>query len=319
MTSMLDFYRKHGISPVHQDISDLPAHFARRAALYRALGLPPIAFQDKSVLEVGPGSGQNALYIRSLGPDEHFLVEPNHAGVLACRGLGFSVAACSIEECTFLSSDIVLCEGVLGLAGGDASDILEACAKHVDVGGVLVITCIDAISDHSEVVRRAMANRLVNDSMSIAEQLDILRPVFTPHLATLKGMTRSVDDWIIDNLLNPASIGPTFSIPDACAQLEGRFTVLGCSPRFLMDWRWYKESDSSNQWAIDSYWQQAHNLLDYRVVEPARDEADNRRLMTECEQTRIDVRNGQVPTQAHRYAEPSWFGRGQQYLSFVRL
>ena len=30
--SLLDFYKRHGISPVRQDISDLPKHFTRRAA-----------------------------------------------------------------------------------------------------------------------------------------------------------------------------------------------------------------------------------------------------------------------------------------------
>src|SRR5436190_1477044 len=80
MTSLLDFYRQHGISPVAQDISDLPAHFARRAALYRSLGLPPMAVHGKWVLEIGPGSGDNAVYTESLRPDNYVLLEPNERG-----------------------------------------------------------------------------------------------------------------------------------------------------------------------------------------------------------------------------------------------
>jgi hypothetical protein len=221
--------------------------------------------------------------------------------------------------------DVVLCEGLLGLSGGDNALLLNLLTKKVRRGGVLVITCIDPISDCAEVLRRALAQKYLNASMSLQEQVEALKPVFTPHLATLKGMTRSVEDWILDNILNPASIGPTFSIPEACEALEGRFSLMGCSPRFLLDWRWYKESDNSNQWAIDSYWRNCHNLFDYRKVEVERDAAENRRLMQMCMCVREDVAALErgvvaraIPT--HRVEQdPGWFGRGQQYLSFVRV
>ena len=336
MTSLLDFYTKHGISPVKQDITDLPAHFARRAALYRSLGLPPMAIRDKWVLEIGAGSGDNALYTDTLEPEQYVILEPNPSGAsdIRGRGIGAQVIEETVEEfvCGY-SFEVVLCEGLLGLCGTDPHALLEAVASHVAPGGVLVITCIDAISDHAEVLRRAMAQRLIDRSASLADQVATLRPVFAPHLATLKGMTRSVDDWIIDNLLNPASIGPTFSIPEACAALDGRFDVLGCSPRFLMDWRWYKASEPGNAWAIASYWQQAHNLYDYRCVKPhwsddrvlIRDA--NKELMQECQRFRDQLQayeagDCEYPTLAPWMVTPlqpeSWFGRGQQYLSFVR-
>jgi SAM-dependent methyltransferase len=329
MTSLLDFYQQHNISPVRQDITDLPAHFARRAGLYRSLGLPPMAVKGKTVLEVGPGSGENALYTVSLKPLLYRALEPNKTaaqklldrfpptrtpivGVIHQRVEDFD------RDRRF---DIVLCEGLLGLCGTDPRQLLEAVAKHVAPDGVLVITCIDAISDHAEVLRRAQAQQLIDRSAPLADQVAILRPVFAPHLATLKGMTRSVDDWIIDNLLNPASIGPTFSIPEACEALGGRFDVLGCSPRFLMDWRWYKDSPAGNQWAIDAYWAQAHNLLDYRSIRPPRAEADNRALLAGYEKYREELRayehgHGRLPNIGT--IDPAWFGRGQQYLSFVR-
>ena len=80
-TSLVDFYRRYGISPVHQDISDLPRHFARRAALYRHLGILPAFVRGRSVIEVGPGSGFNSLYTASLGPSRYVLVEGNPRGV----------------------------------------------------------------------------------------------------------------------------------------------------------------------------------------------------------------------------------------------
>jgi SAM-dependent methyltransferase len=342
MTTMLDFYREHGISPVTQDITDLQAHFARRAHLYRSLGLPPMAIQDKSVMEVGPGSGDNALYTSSLKPSRYVLVEPN---AKACEDIkaktisqthAFKLYQCEIGEYRDdgIGFDVVLCEGFLGLCGGDSARMLEDVEKHVKVGGVLVITCIDAISDHSEVLRRALAQRYINNSMTLHEKVNALVPVFTPHLATLKGITRSVEDWILDNILNPASIGPTFSIPDALTHLEGRFEVLGCSPDGLIpDWHWYKEAPQGNQWAIDAYWTQAHNLLDCRKVEHGRRATVNTELMQWCKRIRSIVHTIEHGGLKHDLgcavelddqldileADPGWFGRGQQYLSLVRV
>jgi len=79
--SLLDFYRRHGISPVRQDIRNLDAHFARRAALYRHLGLLPAFLLGRTVLEIGPGSGFNSVYTASLRPSRYVLVEGNPRGV----------------------------------------------------------------------------------------------------------------------------------------------------------------------------------------------------------------------------------------------
>jgi SAM-dependent methyltransferase len=327
VTTILDFYRQHDISPVTQNVSDLSAHFQRRAFLYRSLGLPPGAITGKSVLEVGPGSGENALYTLSLQPSRYVLVEPNAKAREALSerigGPVVEVRSETLDEWqTDDAFDVVICEGLLGLCGRDPRALLASLVGRVARGGVLVITCIDAISDCSEVLRRASAQRYINKGASLADNVELLKPVFAPHLATLKGMTRSVEDWILDNILNPASIGPTFSIPNACTALEGRAEVLGCSPRFLLDWRWYKDGQPGNQWAIDCYWRNCHNLYDYRDVFPERDPEHNRVLMAYCEGVRADVRayeEGASPSLSlDTDIDPAWFGRGQQYLSFVR-
>src|SRR5436190_583873 len=83
----LDFYKKHNIAPVAQDISDLQKHFARREALYRSLGLLPGYFKDKVLLEFGPGRGHNALYTKSLAPQKYVLVDANPVGLEATQAL----------------------------------------------------------------------------------------------------------------------------------------------------------------------------------------------------------------------------------------
>jgi hypothetical protein len=91
----------------------------------------------------------------------------------------------------------------------------------------------------------------------------------------------------------------------------------------LHDWRWYKEAEPGNQWAIDAYWQLGHNLHDYRLYDPEHD-WENTIVWTRhakevryrvCAYERGDKEAGFVET----ITDPGWFGRGQQYLSFVRM
>ena len=78
--SMLSFYRDHSVAPVRQEITDLDAHFARRRVLYQQLGIPASAFTGRRVLEIGPGTGQNALFVAAQRPSQLVLVEPNPTG-----------------------------------------------------------------------------------------------------------------------------------------------------------------------------------------------------------------------------------------------
>ena len=88
-------------------------------------------------------------------------------------------------------------------------------------------------------------------------------------LDALPGMSRRPEDWVIDQILHPWS-GPLFSMPQAIAALKGRATVLGSSPRFLIDWRWYKRivgpQCTDNSFAMNSYYEQGLNLIDWRVA-----------------------------------------------------
>ena len=77
----LEFYLLHGITPVHQNISNLSIHMERRNSLYRYLGLPSSYFMGKKILEVGPASGHNSLYVAACHPDQFDLLEPNPVAV----------------------------------------------------------------------------------------------------------------------------------------------------------------------------------------------------------------------------------------------
>ncbi|HVZ23106.1 MAG TPA: class I SAM-dependent methyltransferase [Vicinamibacterales bacterium] len=305
LTSLVDFYRRYGISPVRQDISNLDAHFTRRAGLYRHLALLPSFFRGRHVLEIGPGGGFNSLYTATLQPSRYVLLEPNPAGVEGIARLfdefppladRIEIVSSLIEEYdTDERFDFVLCEGVLGLAGvPDPTVLLRAAARFVAPGGVLVITCNDAISDFPETLRRLLGQLLIAPDDPLDVQAATLTPVFGPHLSSLSGMSRRHDDWVIDNLLSPASIGPYLSIPEAIDAIAGDFDLFSTSPHYGTDWRWYKSLTASNlhynERAVQQYWENAHSLFDYRRLFPPREAAANVDLYRQCIRARDLVR-----------------------------
>lgn len=303
--SFIEFYREHNISPVHQDISDLERHFQRRQHLYRHLGLLPSIFEGKEVLEVGPGSGYNSIYTASLKPMSYHLVEGNQAGVKDIGSLfghfpeyskNITVFPILIEEFTIKYDhkyDIVICEGMLpGLP--QPKRTLQLLSRLVKPGGVLIITCVDPCSQFFESLRHLVGQLLIRDCDTIENMLAVLLPVFSPHLDTLKDMSRSREDWIVDNIINPAAVSPTLSIAEAIESIGDKFELYSTSPRIFTDWRWYKsiysKSSDFNEIAVEQYWTTLHNFLDHKRMFERRSEDSNHELYRLCDLIRKEIR-----------------------------
>lgn len=370
----VDYYGAHNISPVAQDISDLARHFERRAALYRSLRIPPLYARGRSVIEFGPGSGYNALYTEHLGPRRYVMVDANARGLADTRALfartypeaqNYEIVESLIEE--FESPerfDLVLAEGLVPFQL-DPAAFIRHIARSFGEGGILVLTCADAPSIMGEIGRRLIAHRLGRRDVPDAERVKLLAPVFGPHLATLSGMSRSVDDWIYDNVLIPF-VGKTFGIDEAIAALGGEFDVYGSSPEFVVDLRWYKqlygEHRRFNENAAQTYLENMLNFLDYRVTLPAHDAELGVAIRDLCRRIYVTMQQIEAgaETRSAREAAPAirelaalaavspctaraldelarvleadrlddpnvhlpefaaYFGRGMQYLSFVR-
>jgi len=297
--SQIEFYKQHKISPVRQDIGDLDKHFERRAALYRHLGILPAFIRGKKVLEVGPGSGFNSLYTSSLQPSAYVLVEGNPTGVEDLHTLFSEYPALSknIRIAPVLLDDydeddqfdFVFCEGVLSSEPTPTST-LKGLTKFVAPQGTLVITSEDSVSLFPLTLRRLFAQVILDPTETLDGQVAKLLPVFGPHLSRLLGMSRRHDDWIVDNLINPAILGELLSLPEAISVIEDEFDIYATSPHFLSDWRWYKvitaKGQSLNRLAINQYWQNIHNFLDHRAVFPPRAEDQNRQLHDLCSSVR---------------------------------
>lgn len=295
-TAYVDFYRKLGISPVAQDISDLPRHFSRRESLYRLLGIPAALVAGRSVIEFGPGSGHNALFTASLRPARYVLVDGNPVGVEETRANlgrhGLDSGGVEIVESLFEDFDlpgrfdIVLAEGFLAPHSKAPARLLRHLSRFVAPAGILVITTVTPASLLSEMVRRLMRSRLIAPGAPVAEQLALMRPILEPHLATLSGMSRSVEDWLLDNIIQPVNPDGLLTIPQAIEALSADFDAYGSSPSFTTDLRWYKTVHGAqrgfNERMVECYFGRLATLVDCRFSPPEHEEEIGRILERLC-------------------------------------
>ena len=295
MRPYLTYYKKENIAPVSQDIADLKKHFERREALYRLLGIAPRLVQGRSILEFGPGTGHNSIYTISLLPEYYLLVDANPLSLSETtetlkahtpRGVTYEVKESIIEE--FSSDrkfDLVLCEGVIPYQM-EPSDFFQQVASHATPGGIIVTTCVDPVSFLPEILRRLIVAMVLPDSLPVDEKVRQLLPIFSPHLNTLKGMSRNHEDWIMDVVLHPL-IGKPFSIADAIEAADETMDFYNSSPQILLDWRWYKDIHGKqsryNEMASQAYVRYLHCLADYSSEFSTKgDREDNIQILQLC-------------------------------------
>ena len=366
----VDFYSAHGLTPTRQDVSDLKRHFQRREALHRQLGIPTGLLKNASLVEFGPGSGHNAIFWASCKPARYVLVDATPASLDGTRTqldkyfpeAKYEIVASDILHFqTEERFDLVVCEGVIPTQKNPGA-FLQHIASFASPGGLVVMTCMDAISVLPEILRRYAAAQVTEGIMEFDEKIKMLVGFFKPDLSSLAGMSRRHEDWVIDQILHPWS-GPLLSMPEAIAALEADYEVHGSSPRFVNDWRWYKDLHGAgfafNQSGVESYFGNAHNFVDYRYATGSRDAGENAKLVEVCDaiyskqfasergiepylpaaliqdlervieclegghsETLAALKDFVNCTANGRFNELSKFrklwGRGQQYLSFIR-
>lgn len=310
----VSFYGEHNVSPVKQDISDLNSHIARRRKLYRALGLPPIAFSKSETLEVGPGGGHNAIVLFHWGAKIDF-VEPNPTGQ---RELIDNMSKYKIDNklwnlykqliedyVTEKKYDIIIAEGFIPMLY-NRNQIINKIISLITSGGVVVVTCVDEISLFFEHLKRLIATKLIRQRkiVSFDEKVRILAQAFGENLKTLLYATRSIEDWVIDTFLNPAMFGNLFGIDDCINEFGGDFEFLGSSPRLFTDYSWYKDLEiDEKQGIVDQYLTKRDLLLSVRLKDTVYSKEINKILFEYCKELRLfakrDVDNGEFCEQKY--------------------
>ena len=271
----LDFYEKHRIIPTSLDITNKQKFFGQRNYLFETLGIPTLFLNGSQILELGPGTGQKAEHLLSLNPASYTAIDNNPESIKSTENIidksGFlgnaTVTSADFSEYVDTNQyDLVLAELVV-ITQLDPLLFLEKLVKLLRPGGVLVYTCSDSNSLLSEILRRAIVNKLELVSDDLVASAEAIAGFFSPDLNSLDGMNRSHTDWAIDQIIKP-TVGPQLTIADSLKSFQNKAVFHGSSPRFVEDYRWYKDPDSSieslNSVAIENFWTKCHNFIDYR-------------------------------------------------------
>ena len=303
----LEYYVREGISPVHQDISDLKKHFQTRESLYRLLGVIPSFFKGKDIIEVGPGSGHNSIYTASLLPGRYELIEPNPTAIKDISKIfkNFDrkhtkpniVAKCLEDYKINKLYDIAISEGWLGGIDNYEKKMFIKFSTFVKPGGVMINTFYSPIGGMATFLRRLLGYRLISKNDKMQKKTSILEKAFSSHLKTLSSMSRSHKHWIQDSILNP-HIYVGISTPRIFTKiLNNKFSIHQSVPHFASDWRWYKSLHGKkrkfNENFLSEYDSISHCMIDFRMVGLKRSKKANNALEKMCIDFAIVAKNNE--------------------------
>lgn len=255
MSAYIDYYNEKGIIPVQQEVNE--RHFRRRTHLYKELGCPPLTFKGKSILEIGAGTGDNAIVTSSFEPSCYTFWDGSLPGTEAVKekiGSG-KIKNATAEIMNVFSEEfesdkrvfeIVICEGAS--AQDNPEYFYQRVLSKINSNkGIGILTTASHLSSLPELLRKIWFLSLRDKSCS--EARDIAAKIFSKHLAWLKGASRSAEDWVEDSILHPWPPKYSIDIKEILAlcneEYGGRLEFLGSSsPRFFNDFQWYKECEN---------------------------------------------------------------------------
>ena len=277
MKAFIDFYNSLNIIPVRQNI-DAPNFISSRNFLYSKLGVPIIFLKDLDILEFGPGGGFNATATSSYKPSSYYFVDGNKAGIQQLnyfikiqRVLSEDIKIFESEFLEFTTDklfDLVIAEGCVPGQNDPKSTLLKI-SSFVKNNGILITTTTTKSSTFSEILRVLYAFLIKPYFESEDLYRDFLESEFSSHLTTLGPNTRSIEDWVLDNIINPThKNGYIYSISDVLNTLEN-FEIQSTFPLFQFDLSWYKNHKTSkdlNSNVLDLQLIRLESLLfDYRI------------------------------------------------------
>ena len=279
MRAFIDFYNTGNILPVRQDIDD-PRFFNARSFLYSRLGAPLPFLKGMEVIEFGPGGGFNAVATSKYNPSLYYFVEGSTVGVEKLKYFIDNKKICAdkieVSSEDFLNFniekkfDLVIAEACIP-GQIEPEKYLSHFSSFVKKDGLIIITTISKSSVLSEKLR-ALYGFLIQDSFKDNSQYkQFLEFKFITHLSKLGTNSRSIEDWVLDNIINTFHKDRShFSLLDA-AKVLSNFEFQSSVPTFLFDLAWYKNytfTHSKNLEKLNYRWPlfEAY-LLDWRVKE----------------------------------------------------
>ncbi len=284
----ISFYGKHYISPVRQDLSNFDLFLQRREKLFTTIGIPTLLLSGRRILEVGPGGGYNSLAFFKWGAVVDF-VEPNsraHEELYEIL-LGYGIREWNLHNCmiesfnTETEYDLVIAEGFIH-GVNNKREVISKLKSLVRDGGIIVITCVDDISCFFEILKRLIGAKLiyVKGVTDFHNKVDILVQAFYSHFYSLKHASRFIEDYIMDNFLNPSLYTENlFSMGECLEEFADTFKLLGCSPSMFTEYSWYKDIEYNPIGsALKQFYEKRHLLMLYTLQESVRPVKDNEYL-----------------------------------------
>lgn len=250
----VDYYDAHGIIPVDQSFVDFEMRRCRRLYLLAALGVSPKDLVNASVLELGPGTGDNAVVISRLGVRKIHLVDGSEIALTAISkrvtdgkfGCPITIEKKMFNDFRPLSQyDVVIAEGCLPFQHG-VRDIFSNLLASVAPKGILVFTYLSKFGLVSELLRRVLASVLFPLG-TFDERVALAADFFERDLKMLSAKTRNPMEWVQDAIFHPwqKSGGQIFTIEDVMATINRDFLLIGTLPRPQALGVWYKSVESN--------------------------------------------------------------------------
>jgi SAM-dependent methyltransferase len=264
--TLLKYYQNHAVNPVLIPVEDeqkWTAHVLRRQNLYtHHLMIPPLTFRDANVLEFGCNSGENALFLASLGA-RLSLVEPNCQVLPRLKELfkrfDLEDRIIRIENQTLEAFettdvfDVVIAEGFLHTLQNRETALTDLC-RLIRPGGIGIISYDDRFGSFIELLRVLVLHEVCRlkriSDLHGATAFGLAQRLFEDDFNQINA-SRSFRSWWMDNLVNPYTSGDFFwSYPGFLPIIESAGCCFhSCSPKWTEfdHYTWYKNITSIKQ------------------------------------------------------------------------
>lgn len=279
MTRFVDFYNSHSIIPVHQDLVEFEEFCRNRSNLYQDLGIPLGLLKEKKIIEFGPGGGYNSRLLLTKNPASFTYIDASNLSLKIIPKIIKTYlnenTQIELVDSLFLDYtssdkfDLVIAEACI--PGQDhPSETLKHISSFVADEGLLSITTTTRSSHFAEMLRSLIALRIKKENTDFEWVVNECIKLFQSHLETLPGKTRTIRDWVLDNVIQEIHQGKyEFNFSEALNTLE-EFVFVGSSPRFYQNYKWYKTNFTFNERNIDAENQFKNMeilLFDYRITQ----------------------------------------------------
>jgi 2-polyprenyl-3-methyl-5-hydroxy-6-metoxy-1,4-benzoquinol methylase len=243
------------------------------------LGLPLNFLENKEIIEFGPGGGWNAIATSFFKPKLFVFVDASNKSVdelkKKIRNKKINSKKIVIHKLDIFNYknkkkfDCAIAEGIIPGQLNPAK-MLKHISNTVKKNGILITTTHSGCSLLSEVCRRLLRIKIIQESYNFEESINIASNIFYSHLKNLKSSTRSTKDWVLDSILSEYSGDKIiFNISDTLDCLEKNFYFYQSQPSFLIDDRWYKhvkiKNKNTNDLLREQYPRIEVSFLDYRI------------------------------------------------------